>query len=48
MQENKNFYKAISAKLMDINNKKKSEDVQYLKCGGKMNRLMKKGGKSKI
>lgn len=48
MQENKNFYKAISAKLMDIINNMSSEDVQYLKCGGKMNRLMKKGGKSKI
>lgn len=48
MQENKNFYKAISAKLMDIINNMSSEDIQYLKCGGKMNRLMKKGGKSKI
>lgn len=48
MQENKNFYKAISAKLMDIINNMSSEDVQYLKCGGKTKRLLKKGGKPKI
>lgn len=48
MQENKNFYKAISAKLMDIINNMSSEDIQYLKCGGKTKRLLKKGGKPKI
>lgn len=48
MKENKNFYEEVSSKLKELISNMLLEDIQYLKCGGKTKRLLKKGGKPKI
>ena len=48
MNRNNNYYETIYGKLKGIINNMPIEDIQYLKCGGKTKRLLKKGGKPKI
>lgn len=48
MKLNKNYCEQIITKLKEQISKMSSDDIAYLKCGGKMKKLMKKGGKPKI
>lgn len=48
MNVNKNYYEEVSSKLKELISNMSLEDIQYLKCGGKTKRLLKKGGKPKI
>ena len=48
MNRNNNYYETVYSKLKGIINNMPIEDIQYLKCGGKTKRLLKKGGKPKI
>ena len=42
------YYKIISETLQSYISKLPSEDINYLKNGGEVKRLLKKGGKNKI
>lgn len=48
MNRNNNYYETVYSKLKGIIDNMPIEDIQYLKCGGKTKRLLKKGGKPKI
>lgn len=48
MKLSKNYCEQIVTKLKEQISKMSSDDIAYLKCGGKMKKLMKKGGKPKI
>lgn len=48
MKLNKNYCEQIAVKLKEQISKMSPDDIAYLKCGGKMKKLMKKGGKPKI
>lgn len=48
MKLNKNYCEQIITKLKEQISNMSLDEIAYLKCGGKMKKLMKKGGKPKI